>query len=290
MKRVILLFAALSINYFVNAQTVENITVQSEDEKIIITYRIGGSTEAQYYNVILNCSMDAGSRFEPKTVIGDVGKNIRGGRSYYKIEWDVFEDVDKVGNVEFFIKVDMTSDMAPVVIQQQNQPTNQPINQPQDKTGKRDIKETNPGLPDVDYDAVGDQKEEIPWGSYLAYSGSTASKIGLSFGTLKNVGVYGSFRFGTAITEYQTDIWFTLVGGLTKHIFRSGIYKLYGYGGAGITYEVFEEYTYNTTWNISYLTIDAGVINTIGRLDLNLGLEFVRGVGTFPVFGIGFAF
>ena len=145
-------------------------------------------------------------------------------------------------------------------------------------------------MPDIDYDAVGTQKEEIPWGSYLAYSGSTASKIGLSFGTLKNVGVYGSFRFGSAIDEYQTDIWITLVGGLTKHIFQSGIYKLYGYGGAGITYETYEEYTYDISWSDSYLTFDVGVINTIGRLNLNLGLEFVRGIGTFPVFGIGIAF
>ena len=39
-------------------------------------------------------------------------ENIRGGRAYYTVVWDVFRDVAEVDNAEFFVKVDLVSDMA----------------------------------------------------------------------------------------------------------------------------------------------------------------------------------
>ncbi len=292
MKKILLLFAALGFACFVNAQTVENITVHTEGEKIIVSYRIGGSTESQYYNVELSCSVGGGTRFDPKTVIGDVGENIRGGRSYYKIEWDVFKDVDEVADAEFFIKVDLVSDLSPKVTQPQNQPVVQPQVQKQDEPVQTETRQQNPGLPDNDFEAVSTQKQkqEVSWSAYLAYSGSTESPVGISFGSLKKVGVYGSFRYGSAINTYQTDIWITLIGGLTAHLFHSGNYRLHAHLGGGMTYEVYEEFTYGTNWTDSYATIDGGIINALGRLNLNLGFEYVRSVGTFPVFGIGIAF
>jgi hypothetical protein len=55
------------------AQTVENIRVEQEGEKLNIHYRIGGSTTEQLYFVTLTCSVDGGTPFEPVSVIGDVG-------------------------------------------------------------------------------------------------------------------------------------------------------------------------------------------------------------------------
>ena len=288
MKRIYDLFAVLSIACFVNAQTVENVTVRPDGDNIRVTYRIGGSTDAQIYTVTVNCSVDGGRRFEPKTLDGDYGANIRGGKSIYLVIWDVFEDVDEVGNVEFFVKVDLVSDMAPPITQQQNQQQVQRQIQPAEEPKQTEIREQNPGLPDHDF--VGTPKEEITKSSYLAYTGSTASPYGISFGGLKNFGGYGSFRMGYYIDDWENDVWATFTTGLTKFIMRNGKYRLYGFAGIGITYEVYEEYIYDTSWTDSFFTFDLGIISAIGKLNLILGLESVRETGTYPVFGIGFDF
>ena len=276
MKRIILFIAFIGIGYFTLGQTVENIQVQPDGDKINISYRIGGSTDAQIYNVILTCSMDGGSRFEPRSVIGDVGNNIRGGRPYYTIVWDVFKDVEEVGDVEFFVKVDLVSDLAV------------PVETPQERTEQERTRETSPAYPD--FESIDSQAEEVEWRAFLAYSMSTQSKIGLSFGTLKNFGAYGSFRFGAYIDEWETDIWLTFIAGLTKHIVTVGKYRLHGYAGAGAMVEVYEEYIYDTSWNDTYFALDGGVNNVFGRINVNLGLEYIRYCGVYPVFGLGFAF
>ena len=102
MKKLLLSFLFISAGILLSAQTVENIRVVPDGENLKITYRIGGSTDLQFYTVHIACSMDGGARFEPKAVIGDVGHNIRGGRSFYTIIWNVFEDVDEVINPEIF--------------------------------------------------------------------------------------------------------------------------------------------------------------------------------------------
>ena len=106
MKRIITLLAAILMSLGATAQTVENIRVDQDGDNILVHYRIGGSTDAQTFTVRLSCSIDGGRRFEPVTVIGDVGQNIRGGRSNYTVTWDVFEDLDEVGEVEFFVNVE----------------------------------------------------------------------------------------------------------------------------------------------------------------------------------------
>lgn len=276
MKRLFLFFATLLFGYFAYGQTVENIQVEPDGNSIKITYRIGGSTDAQMYNVTLTCSMDGGPRFEPQSTQGDVRNNIRGGRSYYTIIWDVFKDVNEVGSAEFFVKVDLISDSSVPVSTPQNQPVQERVQEP------------TPAYPD--FDAIESQKDEIDWRAYLAYSGSTLNPIGLSFGTLKNVGAYGSFRFNSDSNEWLTYFWFNVTAGLTKHIWQRGIYRLHVYGGAGALVEYYDDYTYDVVLTETYLTIDGGINNVIGRINVNLGLEFVRYWGIYPSFGLGFAF
>ena len=289
MKKILLLFAAISIAYLVNAQTVENIRVEPDGENIKINFRIGGSTEAQLYNVTITCSMDGGPRFEPRAVIGDVGKNIRGGRAYYTVIWDVFEDVAEVNNAEFFVKVDLVSDMS----QTRSQPQYQPQPQPQFQPETQKEQQSSPTY--QDFENIGSQKKRIEKKRYFAYSGSSHSLLGLSWGTLKNYGGYGSIRYGSDITDWYQDIWITLVAGLTKYIVESGKYQLHGYAGIGVQAEVFEEYVYDTSLNDYYLTLDFGFINILGRLNLNLGFEYVAYPledfqKVYPVFGLGFVF
>ena len=286
MKRVLLLFTALSMVYIANAQTVENITVTPEDDKIIINFRIGGSTDAQFYNIILTCSMDGKSRFEPKTVIGDVGDNIRGGRPYYTIEWDVFRDLDEVGAAEFFVKVDMVRDLAPIVTQPQNRPQNQPQFQPEQEK----VKDSELSGPDFDSRKSG--KETFERKAILSYNGSLNSPYGLMIGTAKNFGFYGCFRFGGYVDELDSDIWYTITAGLTKYVLTRGKYRLHAFAGGGVTRETFtyQDYTYDYSWSLNYLTLELGIINVIGRININLGLEYINYFGAYPELGLGFVF
>lgn len=276
MKRVLFILAALSLSYFAQSQTVEGIQVKSVDEKIVINYRIGGSTIYHMYNITLTCSIDGGPRFEPKSVIGDVGRNIAGGKSYYTIEWDVFQDLDEVGNAEFFIKVDMISDNTPMVTLPSNEP---------DREQVRDNSAVNQSVKEQ-----GPQKETFDRAAFVAYNGSILSPYGISVGGIRNWGFYASLRLGYYADSWETDLWLTPVGGLTKYIYSNGKYRLHGYAGLGATYEAYEEYIYDTNWTDSYFTVDAGFINVYGMLSLSIGLEFIRDYGTEFVFGIGFVF
>jgi hypothetical protein len=116
MRKIWFIGIALFHCYFILAQTVENIRVEPEGEVIRITYRIGGSLEDDLYNISLECSIDGGPRFEPRSALGDVGDNIRGGKSYYTIEWEVFKDLDEIGEAEFFISLDRVDKEIPVSI------------------------------------------------------------------------------------------------------------------------------------------------------------------------------
>ena len=172
------LFTLLLVFFTVQsfAQTVENIRVEQDGENLKIHYRIGGSTAKELYFVTLHCSIDGAAPFEPKSVIGDVGANIRGGKSFNTIVWDVFEDVEEIGSVEFFVKVDLTSvDGAPV-------PS---LSQPQVASENKEVT-TN----------VSKKGQYTIRTRFIGLDGSTFSPLGLRMGSLMNWGYQFSIRYG----------------------------------------------------------------------------------------------
>ena len=268
MKRSLLLLSALFISYLSFSQTVENIRVEAEGDNIKINYRIGGSTDAQLYTVVLSCSMDGGPRFEPSAVIGDVGQNIRGGRSYYTVIWDVFEDLDEVGEVEFFVKLVLTSDQAVPVNPYQEKQT--------DQQSTRQEKITSPFDQDVKTKRS-KEKGDFDRNIFIAYSGSDYNMLGFSAGMLGNWGFYASFRYGG-----YDDLWMvtygSVTGGVTKHFLTRGKYRLHGYAGAGVG-DFFDE-----------LDIEAGLTNIIAnRLVLSAGIAYPTWYAE-VVIGIGIVF
>lgn len=275
MKRVLLLFAALGLFLTGYSQTVENIRVKSENDLIVITYRIGGSTIYQKYNVTLTCSMDGGPRFEPKTLEGDFGRGIAGGKSINTIYWDVFQDLDEVGNAEFFIKVDLVSDETPMVAVPANEPDRDQVRESSMNQGVNE---------------QGRKKETFDRKYYFGYNGSIESPYGISFGGVRNWGFYASIRMGYYADTWETDVWVTPVGGLTKYIFSNGMYRLHAYAGLGTTYEAYEEYVYNTNYSGTAFTVDAGFISIYRMVSLAVGLEFIQDWSNNFVFGIGFVF
>lgn len=261
MKKAFLLIIALSAVMLVYSQTVENIQVIPEGNHILIHYRIGESTDMQIYDVTLSCSINGGPRFEPKSVRGDVGDNILGGKSNYTITWDVFEDVDSINNTEFFIKVDLVRDLPRNENNQQQAPFNEPVS----------VKESEKS-------------------TYIGFNGSTYSPFGISVGQLKNSGFYGSIRGGTNNDEEQTDIWVTLIAGFTKHVISSGSYRLHGCAGLGSSIEYYKDLTLNTSWTSPMFAVEACAINVVGRISISTGITFVSGYGVHLVYGVGFLF
>lgn len=262
MKHLFTLLLCIIIGLGANAQTVENIRVEQEGENILIYYRIGGSTEAQTFKVSLSCSVDGGNQFAPKTVIGDVGENIRGGKSNYTITWDVFEDRDEIGEVEFFVSVELTSDLT------------------------NDLAQTNRAHKSTV------EKEYTGIDILLAYTGSGLCPYGLSTGiTYKKWGGYLSFRVGLDDPgfAYYTD-WRIYVAGIMRQVLQKGKYTLFAYVGGGAVNEYYEDY--NTGGYSDYTTFiaDGGIVNRIGKISLTVGVEYINADWVQPVFGIGYMF
>jgi hypothetical protein len=262
MKVLLLMFTALFLTVEIQAQTVENIRVEPEGDQILIHFRIGESKDRQVYNVSLTCSIDGGQRFEPRTVMGDVGQRILGGKSNYTITWDVFEDLEEIGEVEFFIKIDLAEDYSKPVEEEES------------------------------YTFAGGEKQDQDkqFTSFLGYNGSTYSPYGLSGGSLNQYGFFLSARTGTNNDEFQTDFWVNLIAGITFQAFTRGIYRLHAYAGPGISIEHYKDLVHDTNWTSPALVLEGGIHHVVGRIGLCTGVAFVSGYGVHFVFGVGFLF
>jgi hypothetical protein len=261
MKRIIILIVAIFLSLGAIAQTVENIRVEQDGENILVHYRIGGSTDEQTFNVTLSCSIDGGRQFEPLTVFGAVHENIRGGESNYTITWDVFEDLQEIGEAEFFVKIDLIDDSSIVQQQVKEQEGDQATMEPTDLT------------------------------YFIAYRGSTAAPYGISTGiTYKKWGGYLSFRYGRYEDLEDYFDWRIYMGGVTRQITNKGKYRLYAYAGAGAYYEFEEKQSTGLYSDYTTLIIDGGIINVYGRVSFTLGVEYATEENPSPVFGVGYMF
>ena len=188
----------------------------------------------------------------------------------------MFEDLEEVGDVEFFIKVYLVKDMTPVPVEPQSQPQTEPTLE----------REQQPVSQQSSVAVKGE--ETFNRKSFFAYTGSSNSPLGVSVGGVKNFGFYLSFRFGSS-DYYENYMWGTLTAGLTKYIYTLGKYRIHAYAGVGSSAEVYED-IYGDSLSESYFTADFGIIQVVNFLSLTLGLEVISDVGTYPVFGIGLVF
>ncbi len=312
MKRFVLLILAIATISVAHSQTVENIRVVQDGENLKITYRIGASTDAQIFNIYLTCSMNGGRRFEPKAVMGDVGNNIVGGKSYYTIIWDVFADVEEVVNPEFFIRPDLVRDNTPVPVPVQTQPeeevqepTREVREEPKEEPKQQ---EQEPAFqPSFEQEETG-KKSKFERDAFFCYSGNLGMGIpfGISFGSLGNWGYYVTpIRMGLANYHYWDDwgyyekdyiLHLMVTAGATKHIVSAGFYRLHAYLGAGLHISI-EDLT-TSPYTRGHIMPETGIINVLGRFNVNVGLSWSSGYLPYYteanyfnfVFGAGFVF
>lgn len=265
MKRLLFNVGLILLTPLLMAQTVENIRVEQEGEKLNIHYRIGGSTAGQLYFVTLTCSVDGGTPFEPVSVIGDVGANIRGGKSYNTIVWDVFDDMEEIGSVEFFVKVELTSD------EREKGSETVTDDGPVKAVGKTAVK---PGLLQGKPDEAGEVEKYRKY--FIGYDGSSYNPLGVRIGTLGNWGVMWSLRYGGYDYFYYSH-YITMTAGVTKRFFQFDRYRLHGYAGLGVGY--FGDQA----------ELELGLIVVLNRVNINIGATANQFYNDGTI-GVGFVF
>lgn len=90
-------------------QKVDSIKVEQSGDFIKVRYKILDSRPGQVYRVKLLCSINGGLYSELRSVSGDIGDQIAGGKSEYWAVWDVLKDVDEVKSVDFVVRADLVA-------------------------------------------------------------------------------------------------------------------------------------------------------------------------------------
>ena len=106
----LLLFGLLP---FILSQTVDSIKVEQAGDLIKVHYKILNSNQYQTFRIMVFCSINGGLKSELKSLSGDFGDNVVGGRSDYMVLWDVLKDIDEVKSVDFSVRAELIKDNTP---------------------------------------------------------------------------------------------------------------------------------------------------------------------------------
>ncbi|MBI5009371.1 MAG: hypothetical protein HZB98_06930 [Bacteroidia bacterium] len=110
MKRIpILLLIFFCTTFLALSQKVDSIKVEQSGDFIKIRYKILNSEPDQIYRVRVLCSINGGLNQEIKTVTGDVGDQVMGGKSEYWVVWDVLKDVEELTSAEFVVRAELVN-------------------------------------------------------------------------------------------------------------------------------------------------------------------------------------
>jgi hypothetical protein len=108
-------FLLILFNFFVfnaSSQKVDSIKVEQSGDFIKIRYKILSSTPDQVYRVRVYFSVDGGLNQEIRSITGDVGDQVLGGKSEYWAVWDVLKDVEEIKAVEFVVRAELVKDIS----------------------------------------------------------------------------------------------------------------------------------------------------------------------------------
>lgn len=314
----LILFAVFSLTVF--SQEVTNIVTRQLGEKIEVSYSISNSTTEQLFFVSLYCSIDGKEKILLKSVTGDVGDNISGGKEKYIIVWDVLKDVDELNSAEFFVKIELKKDGSKLK-------TISTIGQ------KKWLVGYNGSF-------------LLPFGVRASYLGNWGGYFGVRFGRVWNtfggsIDYYQYLSYQDYLDEnYNQDSWYSLYpywdqdysefgyslnAGVTKRILNKSKFQLHAYAGLGYgywgTYNYSDDVTYDV-WNntgfgssgayynqdngewgyherafdysYSYIVfgnidLEGGLYASFNRLAVNLGFSYSESTLDI-VFGLGYKF
>lgn len=112
MKRLYLILLLIA-GFFtvVSSQVVDSIRIEQSGDFIKIGYKIVGSKPDEVYRVRILCSINGGLNSEIRSVSGDVGNQVIGGKDGYWAIWDVLKDVEEITSAEFIVRAELVSSL-----------------------------------------------------------------------------------------------------------------------------------------------------------------------------------
>lgn len=214
----------------VSAQKVDNIKIEKSGNLINIRYQIPKSTSSQVFRVTVLCSINGGVDEVLRSVSGDTGGHVEGGKSEYSVYWDVLKDKDEVKSAEFIVRVELISDN---IVKPANTVTQKKVN-------------------DTGFD-----KKRF---NVLTTIGVQGPKYGAMFGFLGNWGIYLDIVTGQTTKSPDADSnanpmtipsFQVYSGAITKRFLNKNAVQMHLALGIANSKFVFYEKT-NTTYKYSY--------------------------------------
>jgi hypothetical protein len=256
----LLIFGILSIT-FLKSQNVDSVRIEQAGDLIKIHYKILNSNAYQVFRVTVLCSINGGLKSEIKSISGDFGENVVGGRSDYMVLWDVLKDVDEVKSVDFSVRAELIKDNSIQVV---------------------------------------NSKITHSKNTYLLISTEIANIrniYGIRAGYLSKWGVSGSFLYGERpLSDNSSDgkyASFSICIDLTKRIVNRKKFQMHLLAGVG-TIKLKEPYPKTGVNSIGAL--DGGFIIGFKRISISFSMAALANKSEtdtgnlFPVVGIGMRF
>ena len=250
MKKISILLIIILSYVVVFSQTVENITSEAQEGKIIIYYEIAESNPKQNFEVLLSCLVDDDNLMKPENITGDVGY-VRGGKYRYTIIWDMNKEISKYDSLRFFVEI------------KQGESKGTRIKFPKNMQYKK-------------------------W--FAGYNAAPIfTPVGLRFGRTSTLWIFGGYlaaRVGfwqfEGSMEYPV-ILYSITGGLTARIInhkkiRLNIYSGAGYGMWGGYVYSFEDGGYMLGNDDEGFEFEYGIMLSYKRLYLSSGLTHQYGI------------
>lgn len=110
MRSLILLTILLGLTTILRGQMIDSIKVEQTGDFIKIGYQIPDSRPGQIFRIRVLCSINGGLNTEIKSVSGDTGDNVQGGKEEYFVVWDVLKDVEELNSAEFIVRAELVKD------------------------------------------------------------------------------------------------------------------------------------------------------------------------------------
>jgi hypothetical protein len=258
-KLTIILLISIGFFSLIKSQTVDSIKVEQAGELIKIHYKILNSNQYQTFRVTVFCSINGGLESKLKSLSGDFGENVIGGRDEYMVLWDVLKDVEEVNSVDFSVRAELLKDETPKI----------------SKNKKR-----NPLGGGFYVLGIG----EVPkpaFGGRIGYMGS------LGFSMSYVVGKRGgsSELLNLDVPEFVWSL------DLTKRIVNQNNFKMHLY--AGLIASVYPEYfsvSRNRYWKEQFEGVEGGLICNYKMLAFSLGLGTLQNSELSEYIGLGLRF
>ncbi|HLN21668.1 MAG TPA: hypothetical protein VK213_11300 [Bacteroidales bacterium] len=110
MKKIFAVLFLLSFIFMSGySQKVDSIKVEQSGDFIKIRYKILNSEPGQMYRVKILCSINGGLNTELRSISGDAGDLVPGGKPEYWVIWDVLKDVESIQSVDFIVRAELVS-------------------------------------------------------------------------------------------------------------------------------------------------------------------------------------